>query len=315
MPLSDWENRREGENVSKIFTEDSRRQILDDYFHIIHFINQLSAAYEEGAPGYRSLDELMALIEKKDEAAGKLREKYLQAITQKNISRCPFTGQILARRIDDYGIDGLWWDSVVPTRPEETLLPTFFAMDGALTLSEGKAENTPFLCRPGPDIPFVIPRFLDYTQVRAVISCINIGPHTAYPIVYYADPMLYDEVPVKDWGSDYYWEEESTILRLMNTEENTSPNSDEYDFELEPWIKKGKLLWIAPQDEDLTLHSHVSYCPYLDLPGSMRPKYIKDGEKWEDDEDEMWDGGYPWLASQSDREVPVVIEEIEKGEL
>ena len=299
--------------MNKDFTEKARRAILGDYFGIVRSIDALSASYDEGAPGCASVEKLMALIEEKDRAADLLREKYLEGLPEKNVSRCPFTGRILTRRMDHYGIDGLWWDCAHPARPGETLLPTFFCMDGALTLQGGRAENAPFLCRPGPDIPFVLPRLLEYIQVRAVVSRIKIGPHTAYPIVYYADPMLDEEIPVSDWGAERYWGEETAAPRLLAAERYNSPDPGEYDFELEPWIRAGKLLWIAPGDKSLTLHGHLSHCPYLDLPGSIWPKYIKDGEVWEDgDEYGIWDAGYPWAADQGARQT---MEEIEEGEV
>lgn len=299
--------------MTKDFTESARCAILDDYFSVVRSIDELSAAYDQGVPGYASEDDLIALIEEKDRTADALREKYLEGIPEKSISRCPFTGQLLKRRIDCYGIDGLWWDCAYPARPREALLPTFFCMDGALSLRGGCAENAPFLCRPGPDIPFVLPRLLQSDEIKAVLSCIKIGPHTAYPIVYFADPIPEKEIPVSDWGAEFFWGEEIAALRLLTADRYSSPDPGEYDFELEPWIRAGKLLWIAPGDERLMLHGHVSRCPYLDLSGSIWPKYIKDGEVWEDDDEyEIWGAGYPWSTAEN---VGMPMEQIEEGEI
>ncbi len=40
------------------------------------------------------------------------------------------------------------------------------------------------------------------------------------------------------------------------------------DFDLAPWIEQGKVFWIAPGDESMTLRSDVQGCPYLNLLGS-----------------------------------------------
>ena len=246
---------------------------------------QLEAFVEEGRTG-AEISELERQLTGMDKEIQELLGRYLEGIPVRDLSRCPFTGEKVSLAIDDLGLDGLWWNYDAPKRPENELPATYFALDGALKLG-GKPEKAPFLCCPGPDVPFVLPRLLAYTQVKAVISTIQIGPHTAYPIIYYADPMLYGEKRVNDWGTQRYWETGSIIPELWTSGQYVSliPAASEYDFDLEPWIKAGKLLWIAPGDPGLTLHGHISRCPYLDLPGSRRLKFIRDGKVWEDEED------------------------------
>ncbi|MBU7006560.1 hypothetical protein [Phosphitispora fastidiosa] len=242
-----------------------------------------------------------------------LLRRYLEGLPVRDLSRCPFTGEKFSLAIDDLGLDGLWWNFDAPKRPENQLLATYFALDGALKLG-GEPERAPFLCSPGPDVPFVLPRLLEFVQVKAVLSSFKIGPHTAYPIVYYADPMLYGEKRVNDWGTKRYWETGSIIPELWTPGQyvTLTPDASEYDFDLASWIKAGKLLWIAPGDASLTLHGHISSCPYLDLPGSRRLKFIRDGKVWEDEED------YETLEPDDPDFDPIhfqkLVEEIERGE-
>jgi hypothetical protein len=214
------------------------------------------------------------------EAAG-LLSRYLDGLPRRRLSRCPFTGEVLSMRIDDFGLDGFFWNNSAPRRPEQEFPETYFALDGALKL-HGAPEKSSLLCCPGPDAPYVLPRLLWYDEIKAVISCIHIGPHTAYPIVYYADPAPEGAYRVNDWGTEHYWEPGTPDPELFTPGLyiDVPAKPREMDFGLEPWIKSGKLLWIAPGDESLTLHGHASGCPYLDLPGSRNPKYIQNGETW-----------------------------------
>lgn len=208
---------------------------------------------------------------------------YLESLSKQAISRCPFTGNVFKISIDKEGLDGLWWNNSAPKRKSEQFIETFYAIDGALKLEED-VEKFPFLCTPGPDIPYVIPRLLEYDQIKAVVSQIKIGKHTAYPIIYFADPMLYYEKRVNDWGSNYYWEEGNVIEEILTPGNFVSLELEtDRDYDLGKWIKKGKLLWISPTDGKLQLHSYVEGCPYINMQGSENDKFIQNGEVWEDD--------------------------------
>ncbi|PKM56065.1 MAG: hypothetical protein CVV00_01350 [Firmicutes bacterium HGW-Firmicutes-5] len=213
-----------------------------------------------------------------------LAEAYLDQLPNVNLSRCPFTGEVLTLAIDVDGMDGLWWNNESPKRPEQKLPKTYFAMDGALKL-EAPLEVAPFIATPGPDVPFVIPRLLAFDQIKAVLSTVKIGAHTGYVIIYYADPMLEGEKRVNDWGTDRYWEDTDAFSGMVSPGQwvSVTPHIEDYDFDLAPYIRSGKLLWIEPQDEKLLLKSVVRGCPYLELEGSHWPKFIQDGQMWEDD--------------------------------
>ncbi len=275
--------------MPEILNQQKKTEILGRLLPLAQSYDQLAfepeAILEQGpeSPEQKALEAQMAGMEKE---IRDLLQCYLEGLPVLALSRCPFTGEALSLAIDNLGLDGLWWNNDAPKRPENKLPATYFALDGALKLG-GEPEKASFLCSPGPDMPFVLPRLLEFVQVKAVISSIKIGPHTAYPIVYYADPMLSGEKRVNDWGTERYWETGSIIPELYTPGQYISltPDTSEYDFDLVPWIRRGKLLWIMPGDESLTLHGHVSRCPYLDLPGSRRLKYIRDGKVWEEEEE------------------------------
>lgn len=242
-----------------------------------------------------------------------LLEQYVNGLPLRDISRCPFSGEVMQMPIDDLGLDGVWWNYYAPKRPECTLPKTFFALDGAMKLGS-KIEHFPYVCHPGPDVPFVLPRLLEYIQVKAVISTIQIGAHTAYPVVYFADPPLSSVMRTNDWGTNRYWETGSVIPELSNPGEYISltPDEEEYDFNLEPWIKAGKLLWIAPNDKQMTLHGHTSQCPYLQLSGSQKLQWIQNGQVWIENEDDTVTEINHSIMSET--EFMNLIKQLEEGE-
>jgi len=292
--------------MDKQFTLMERKEILDKFFKIFEKNNKISTEYDDVEGENKDAEKA---FEELSRQSAELWDRYCFGVPVKALSRCPFTGEILLHSIDNLGLDGLWWNSDSPLRPEEHLPATYFAMDGAVKIS-GEIEKAPFICTPGPEVPYVIPRILEYTQVKAVISSIKVGNHTAYPIFYYADPMLYGALRVNDWGSKIY-------TYIDNDEEmhwdTSTDDSSEYDFELEKWIKNGKLLWIYSEDPNLTLHSDVSRCPYLNLQGSHKKRYIQDGIMWEqeNDEDESLKLSQSHFSSEY---VKGIIDSIEKGE-
>ncbi|NLO09954.1 MAG: hypothetical protein GX129_08845 [Clostridiales bacterium] len=284
--------------MSKQFSKKERVDILGRLLPLAQSYDRLASDIdlygddEQANPELNPLEEQLIVMNNEIQ---ELLESYMKGLPIRDLSRCPFTGEKVSMAIDDMGLDGLWWNYDSPKRPENKLPDTWFAIDGALML-KGEIEKAPFLCSPGPDIPFVLPRLLEFIQAKAVISTIQIGSHIAYPICYYADPMLYGELRVNDWGTGRYWETGSMIPELWSPGQYISltPDKDEYDFDLEPWIKAGKLLWISPDDNSMTLHGHVSGCPYLNLQGSRRLKFIRDGLVWEDEEElEFFDEDNP----------------------
>lgn len=257
--------------------EKERYQLLSQLFSMANMQEQLLLqTAEESADNTNE--------SKREQLAKQLQEmidQYMNQLPSVAVSRCPFTGEVLTLKMDDVGIDGLWWNYDAPKRPQANVHPTFFAMDGAMSLGKS-VEQFPFMCAPGPDVPSVLPRLLQYIQVKAVISSIQVGPHTAYPIIYFSQPMLEGEPRVNDWGTNRYWETGTSLPELMTPGYYVSMPSDtsEYDFDLTPWIQSGKVLWIAPDDPSMTLHGHLEGCPYINLVGNHNPKYIQNGKVW-----------------------------------
>jgi hypothetical protein len=242
-----------------------RRQILDRVFQLFQQAEVTEAEERLDSEAYQALSQEMA----------GLVDQYITSTPIAPLSRCPFTGDIFSHSLDIYGLDGLWWNSDSPQRPIENLLPTFFAFSGALKLAP-TVEVAPFIAEPGPGRPFVSPRLLAYQQIKAVLSTVAVGSHTGFIVTYFADPMLYTEPRLSDWGSNrYLYTDESGVSWV-----NEGPSDDARSFDLAPWIRSGQLLWIRPGDTDLVLRSDLETCPYLDLDGTVENQFVHNGRVW-----------------------------------
>jgi hypothetical protein len=206
----------------------------------------------------------------------KLISEYETKLPRIPLSRCPFSGEIFTLAIDTFDLDGPWWNAEAGARPVEASLPSLFTYTGAIQLEED-VPQTPFLCKPGPEVPFVVPRLLAEPDIKAVISTLKIKKYTAYCIAYFSEPTPFDLLRVNHWGLNYYTAEHPDLSGYQSKSFETE---QEYDFDLKPWIKAGKLLWIDTDDANLILHSTLSRFPYADLPGRKYPVGLFNGKIW-----------------------------------
>jgi len=203
-----------------------------------------------------------------------LRDRYARLLPDVPVARSPDTGEVVTWAIDMVGLDGWYWSYRGPARRIPERVPsTWLTMTGALRLHD-PVEVTPFLVRPGPGVPFVVPRILQATGVRAVLAQLPIGRHTGWPITYFG-PRPVDTKLVNLWGSDGYQVYEDGEWRGWD---ETTPWVADYDFDLEPWLRSGKLLWIRPGDESMELRTGVEGCPYVGLDGVRDIPFIENGD-------------------------------------
>ncbi|MCX6621729.1 MAG: hypothetical protein NTY38_11780 [Acidobacteria bacterium] len=250
------------------FTEESRRSVLAEYSRLYMEIESLSYAQTVGS-GKMAQAEL-------DSRQGRLSELwkvYEAGVPGVPLSRCPFTGEVLVYPFDPCGLDGLWWSYEAPIRPFQPPPPTFMALTGAVRLNL-PVEKAPFLVVPGPGVPFVYPRLLTEGSMQAVIYSLPVGRHTAFPMVYFALEMPKGIRMPNLWGASTY-QFRTKEGELGWYESFDSP--EDWDFQLRKWIDRGKLLWIAPDDPDMTLHSTAAGCPYIGLPGERQEQRLYAG--------------------------------------
>lgn len=215
--------------------------------------------------------------------ASRIREAYYLALAEYAdrlprvlMGACPFTGQPFKNSFDPWGVDGYWWqegrefDTVEPQRPT-----SFKVLLGALAFHGRTPTEATSTVIPGPEVPFLVPRLLELPGMVAVVSSLSLETgDTAYPISYYSQ----EEIPPEDlhqfWLQQDFWfkqEEGGTGWIIAN---------DPWDFDLRPWIEKGKLRWIPPGDTTgKVIAGPSAQCPYLDLAGDRFPQCVAEGER------------------------------------
>jgi hypothetical protein len=232
-------------------------------------------------PEQVSPDVLQELKTLGEEIAG-LWEQYLAALPVIALSRSPLSGDLLEYVMDIVGVDGLWWNYGHPVRPLLQLPADFVGLAGAVQVGS-PIEKMPFEVRPGPELPYVVPRLLALPGVCAVVSQVQIGPHVGHAIAYFADHP--EQVPnrVNTWGTDFYEVVDSQGMLTWSCDGDIA--ALDRDFDLKPWMDAGKLLWIQPGDTSMTLRSDTRPCPFLALKGSHMDSTLFDGMRTEDEPD------------------------------
>lgn len=261
------------------FTLQERQDLLGRYFPIYRQWQDLD--YRICVAAGPVPDDLSRERDDLDRTLMDLREKYQAGLPFLPITRCPFSGQVVYHSLDPYGIDGLWWNYEAPVRPVENLPVTFHAITGAIRL-DGSFGNAPFLCVPGPAVPYVVPKILENDHLRAVVSSLPIGNNTAYIVAYFTDQEDV-RVPRVDCLGMNRWE----IVDRNGTFQwgEGLLAAGDYDFDLAGWVERGRLLWIPPDDRTLTLQKGTYGCPYLSLPETRRVQRIWQGVVRKDGED------------------------------
>lgn len=210
------------------------------------------------------------------EALTAVYREYRDGLPRLPLSRCPITGLVQFHTFDPCGLDGLWWNSRSPARPLRERIPPCQAITGAVRITP-PVETFPFLAKPGPGAPFVIPRLLEPPGVQAVILGLPCGRHQAFAIAYFAPGEGEGIEWPNDWGTNERWAEGGTGPGGWTE----APDFDEeWDFDLAPWIERGKLLWIEPGDRSLELRRTAAGCPYLGLDGPRSMQYVQNGRIW-----------------------------------
>jgi hypothetical protein len=262
------------------FSREERQDLLDRYFPAYrrwqdldyHLSVDDATTQADSAKEYDELGRILM----------DLRARYQAGLPFLPLSRCPFSRQVVYHSLDPFGTDGLWWNYEAPVRPVENLPVTFHGITGAVSLN-GPPENAPFLCVPGPGVPYVLPAVLSLDHMTAVISTVPIGSHTGYAILYFTGNEQTPAPRPDIWGMDH-WEHISRSGAFKWGE--STPAIQKADFGLAPWIDEKKLLWIRPGDRTLSLQSGSDGCPYLGLAGTHGLQRIRSGRVWQEGEEE-----------------------------
>jgi len=219
-------------------------------------------------------EELRAL--NRDAAAAKA--DYLAGLPAVAVARCPHCAETASLAMDVFGLDGPWWD--VHGAGGEVMacahhLATLGALDVGAEALAGAAPRPIDDIRPGPAVPFVVPRLMAIPGMACVLFATRraAAGSTAYLMSYFADPPAAGADGHPSWLRTQYGYRDGDGNTLWST------RADRWDFDLTPWLEGDPpgLRWIAMDDEALAPRTGAAGCPYLDLPGRRHPVSIRQG--------------------------------------
>jgi hypothetical protein len=203
-----------------------------------------------------------------------LRGEYSDRLPRVLMSVCPFTGAPLKRCFDPYGFDGPWWHKDRTFTPEEPAAPlTFRVLLGAVQLNGREPAEAKDMVLAGPDAPFVVPRLLNLPGMVAVIHRLELATgDVAWPIAYFSDEETAAVRLHQFWTRPELW------IKNENGSDLWLVKNDVWDFDLAPWIEKGKVNWLIPGTETPEIADAGSGpCPYAGLPGEHLPQVLSGG--------------------------------------
>lgn len=217
-----------------------RNRIIDTHRALVLEIRKLEPEISKLAavrdPRWRELEQKRGALVRQIEP---LVEEYWDLVPAVKLSRCPFCEQDLTRLFDPVDLTGFWWmDRTQRPRPEPPCCKHFCLLLGAVNLNGLPPEGGLFECRPGPDVPYVIARILEMPTMIAVVSRIPLRcGYIAYPVAYFAAEPPGPRAMTQGWARKEY--------RFSSGENKSGWDivRDKRDYDLSPWILKGKLRW------------------------------------------------------------------------
>ncbi|MEN3941792.1 hypothetical protein WJU23_10905 [Prosthecobacter sp. SYSU 5D2] len=246
---------------------ETREQLLTRY-HLLD--EQLQSLHEDDTARRQPVRQEIRKIR---DLIGRNRDEYGECLPRIQASICPFTGQPLVIAFDPVDLQGLWWMEFTRRPYEgEQRPPSYRLLKGALNLRQVPPKGGRHDALVGPEVPYVIPRILRAPDMQMVISEIPLQcGYVAYILAYFSSaprqpgqlssPWLEkDEYDVADAQGNLRWQ----------------AANDAWDFDLESWIKRGRVRWISPGESRLAPQStQPADCPYLNLPGKRVPQVIQ----------------------------------------
>lgn len=243
------------------FSGTERADLLRRYTEALNAYNALmdAEAFDEARASHAEAERLQAL--------------YFDRLPRLPVSCCPYDGKPLYRTFDPYGLDGPWWRP--DATPEEApACPHFCVLRGAVHYQGRSPQAGDFEVHPGPEVPYVIPRLLEMDGMIAVIAQLEMeNGFLAYTITYFAERRPPPQDLTAGWARTVH------AYTTQLGEAGWSVPNDVWDFDLQPWLEKGKIRWCPPGSDNTFLSTDPpDQCPYVNLPGT-RQRIVVEGDQ------------------------------------
>lgn len=244
----------------------------------------------------KETDELYKKLDLLKEEDAKAFSEYLRRQPYVVVSRCPYCDTLIWQCVGVFSLINEFWfnessDGRSSVLQESRRCPHLFCVDGALNLNEHQpAEAHPPVTKVtndriwmGAEVPFVKPRVLNLPTMVAVIHSFPVAEkYTAYPVVYFAEQQPKLSEFCMGWGKTEYVGHTGQHGPGGGAVVMIGKRSDSQEYELENWVRQGKLFWLGLEDEDYPLiRGPVEAFPYNNLSGRRHPYYIKEGQVYD----------------------------------
>lgn len=276
-------------SVDEYFEARSRFEKLKSQREVLN--SEITQRKSEGKEIDKLRHEISSLKLKEDQA----RIEYQRRLPYVMVSRCPYCNAVIWQRVGIFSLNDEFWYSE-SSGGRETVLPEarcphLFCVDGALNLNGHQPieANRPITevindkLWMAAEVPFVKPRVLNLPTMTAVIHKFPVAEkYTAYPVVYFAE---YQPKPIEfciGWADTEYIGHSGQFGPGGGVVVIIGKRQDFQDYELEKWVKQGKLFWLGSEDEDYPLlHGPIGAFPYNNMSGRRHPYYIKEGQVYD----------------------------------
>lgn len=203
------------------------------------------------------------------------------------ISRCPYCGMAIWAKVGVFSlVDEFWYREDSDGRDdvaERFRCRHLFCLDGGLNLNgyQPTEAHAPITVTNdtipmAAEVPFVKPRVLTLPTMLAVVHSFPVADkYTAYPIIYFAEVQPPQQEFCIGWARqeyvDHYRPTGQGVVMIGR-------RTDAQDYELDKWVRQGKLFWLDPGDEEHPLvRGPAEAFPYRNIAGRRHPYLIKEG--------------------------------------
>lgn len=243
------------------FSHDERQRLLATRAAVLRRYDDAMNCITDCAVGSETESAAIAAAEIHMEAAVQAENQYFDRLPRTVMSCCPFDGKPLVRTFDPYGLDGLWWRSDA-TPVEVPSCPHFCMLRGAPTFSRPAQAPFDFQENAGSQAAYVIPRILDMPGMVAVLSRLRMASGGDVTLAaYFAERRP----PVQSLAAN--WPRSVFLYTTALGQHRWRFDDEARDFDLVPWLAKGKIRWCEPGSDNEHLSTDPpDRCPYVHRP-------------------------------------------------